>query len=96
MAELGPVYNVELIERLPLHGSCFFQAMPNRRDLIQVQQVNERAAAGYEVLLSHYLELKALTEKLQKQVDSGRDALSSVAGAIELVASAARKELGEA
>lgn len=51
--EIGPVYDVELIDTLPLQGSML-QAMPNRADLIRVRKVNERTAAGYEVLLRHW------------------------------------------
>lgn len=58
MSEKGPVYGVELIGDLPLGTSSMFQAMPDRSDLEHVRKVNERVAAGYEVLLSHYQRLK--------------------------------------
>ena len=53
--ELGPVFGSQLIDSLPLGGGgMFHQAMPNRRDLVEVRKVSERTAAGYEVLLSQY------------------------------------------
>jgi len=56
--QTGPVYGVELIDSLPIGNSGFKQAMPGRKDLEQVRKSNERVAAGYEVLLAHYQELK--------------------------------------
>jgi hypothetical protein len=58
MIEYGPVYGVELITDLPLDGGML-QAMPSRRDLLQVRDINERTVAGYEVLLEHYHRLQA-------------------------------------
>ncbi len=55
--ETGPVYDVPLIDSLPLTPSWMRQAMPSRQDLEQVRKVNERTAAGYEVLLAHYRRL---------------------------------------
>ena len=55
-SESGPVYGVRLIKSLPL-GSCgMVQAMPSKADLEQVRTVNERVAAGFEVLTDHYRE----------------------------------------
>lgn len=63
--EFGPVYGVALIDTLPLGetgGMC--QAMPNREDLEHVAKRNTRVAAGYEILLGHYITLRdKLTEK---------------------------------
>ena len=55
--EVGPVYGVKLIDSMPLNGGTMYQAMPSRADLEQVRKVNERVAAGFEVLLGHYREL---------------------------------------
>jgi len=52
--QLGPVYGVPLIDEMPLGNSYMVQAMPSRADLEQVRRINERVAAGYEVLLHHY------------------------------------------
>lgn len=57
MVEKGPIYGVELIDTLPLgKAGGMLQAMPNRDDLRGVRCA--RVAAGYEVLLAHYLELR--------------------------------------
>lgn len=56
MSEVGPIYNVPLIDSLPIGTGMMKQAMPSRQDLLQVQQLSERTVAGYEVLLSHYSE----------------------------------------
>lgn len=52
--ELGPVYGVELISTLKLHGGVMMQAMPSRSDLQRAVAGNMRVVAGYEVLLSKY------------------------------------------
>jgi hypothetical protein len=53
--EVGPIYNVPLIETLPLGSNGgMLQQMPNRQDLEDVRQMSERVVAGYEVLLNHY------------------------------------------
>jgi len=62
--ESGPVYGVRLIKTLPLGKGMMLQAMPSKQDLQQVQKVNERTAAGYEVLLSHYQELLIYKEAM--------------------------------
>ena len=51
--ETGPVYNVVLIDVLPI-GFGMSQAMPSRSDLCAAQRVNERVVAGYELLLESY------------------------------------------
>lgn len=61
MSEKGPIYGVELIDSLPLGKSGMLQAMPTRDDLRSVRC--ERVAAGYEVLLAHYLELKKRVDR---------------------------------
>lgn len=61
--QYGPVYEVRLIDTLPLgRNDSLRQQMPNRQDLEEVRQVNERVAAGYEVLLHHYLKLLEKTD----------------------------------
>lgn len=70
MSENGPIYGVELIDTLPLGKSGMLQAMPTRDDLRSVRC--ERVAAGYEVLLAHYLELKKrfeLTDDVKAAAD---------------------------
>ena len=57
--EKGPVYGVELISSLPLGKGAMTQAMPSRSDLTAIVKHHGRVAAGYEVLLSHYTNLKA-------------------------------------
>ena len=51
----GPIYDVQLIESLPLGGGGMMQAMPSREDLMACGKRFQRVAAGYEVLLHHYL-----------------------------------------
>ena len=53
--ERGPVYDVQLIESLPLGGGGMIQQMPSREDLMVCGKRFQRVAAGYEVLLHHYL-----------------------------------------
>ena len=55
LPERGPVYDVQLIESLPLGGGGMMQQMPNREDLMVCGTRFQRVAAGYEVLLHHYL-----------------------------------------
>jgi hypothetical protein len=57
MSDKGPVYGVQLIDTLPLGQGGMLQQLPCRSDLEKVCKVSYRTAAGYEVLLSHYLEL---------------------------------------
>jgi len=74
MSEVGPIYNVPLIDSLPLGTGMMQQAMPSRQDLLRVQQLSQRVVAGYEVLLSHYQasqkRFAALEAKLQSITDS--------------------------
>lgn len=67
----GPVYGVQLLETLPLGKGGMLQAMPSKDDLKQVQRINERTVAGFEVLTEHYREqcnmvssLKAVIERV--------------------------------
>jgi len=56
--ETGPIYNVPLINSLPLCSAApdgMRQAMPNRADLERVNKLSARTAAGYELLLATYL-----------------------------------------
>ena len=55
LPERGPVYDVQLIESLPLGGGGMIQQMPSREDLMVCGKRFQRVAAGYEVLLHHYL-----------------------------------------
>lgn len=55
LPEKGPVYDVDLIDSLPLGGGGMMQAMPSREDLMECGKRFQRVAAGYEVLLHHYL-----------------------------------------
>lgn len=66
---LGPVYGVELIRDLPLGSGGMRQAMPSRQDLKQVREFNERTAAGYEILLQHYLAQRDMIEALTASID---------------------------
>ena len=54
LPERGPIYDVQLIESLPLGGGGMMQAMPNREDLMACGKQFRRVAAGYEILLYHY------------------------------------------
>lgn len=67
--ESGPIYGVRLIKTLPLGKGVMLQAMPSKRDLQDVQKVNERTVAGYEVLLSHYEKQTAEVAKLKGLMD---------------------------
>ena len=63
----GPIYDVELIDSLPLgqFGTLdTLQAMPSAADLRRVREVSERTVAGYEVLLSHFRRLQEENERL--------------------------------
>lgn len=60
----GPLYRVQLIDSLPLGDGGFSQAMPSSEDLRQVQQLNQRVVAGYEVLLKHFQVYHAVIEYL--------------------------------
>lgn len=77
--ERGPVYGVELLESLPLDGGSMRQALPSRRDLEHVRKVNERTAAGYEVLLEHYRRLQAENGRLRAKLQRVRDWLMHLA-----------------
>lgn len=57
MSDRGPIYNVQLIDTLPLGTGGMLQQMPDRKDLEKVLHISQRTVAGYEVLLSHYLAL---------------------------------------
>jgi len=68
MTEIGPIYNVPLIDTLPLGTRGMLQACPTRADLKQVAVVNERTAAAYEVLLGHYQRLQEEIERLEQAI----------------------------
>lgn len=66
LPERGPVYDVALIDSLPLGGGGMMQAMPNREDLMACGKRFQRVAAGYEVLLHHYLIAINTISKIEK------------------------------
>ncbi len=66
----GPIYGVRLIDSLPLGGGGMSQAMPTRKDLQQVGKVNNRTAAGYEVLLHHYRQRGDKIERMKEMLES--------------------------
>jgi len=76
--EVGPIYGVPLIRTLLLGvNGGMVQQMPSRSDLVDVRQVSERVAAGYEVLLSHYrqkcVEIAELKSQIERLKDERRD-----------------------
>lgn len=73
MSETGPIYNVDLIESLPLDGGGMRQAMPSRSDLTEASKRFMRVAAGYEVLLSNY-------QREVKKIEAAIDLISSFGG----------------
>ena len=85
MAEnTGPIYNVPLINSLPLCSAApdgMRQAMPNRADLERVNKLSARTAAGYEVLLAHYLSAQAVVDKLPVYADTGKPFIPDKDGA---------------
>ena len=66
VSEYGPIYGVKLIGSLPIGDGAWSQAMPTREDLIKSRKFGDRLAAGYEVLLARYCELKK-----QQQTERG-------------------------
>jgi hypothetical protein len=78
--EVGPVYDVELIDSLPLgDGGGMRQAMPSRKDLERALGLRysypqaTRVVAGYEVLLNHYHRLVAEVAELKGEKAEGED-----------------------
>ena len=72
LPERGPVYDVQLIESLPLGGGGMMQAMPSREDLMACGRRFQRVAAGYEVLLHHYLIAIDTISKIEKAGEQWR------------------------
>ncbi len=74
-AENGPIYNVTLIDVLPIGEGGWQQQMPSRKDLILCGHSHKRVAAGYEVLLAHYhrvcAERDRLHQVMQAVIESG-------------------------
>lgn len=68
--ELGPIYNVPLLDSLPLnYGSDdMLQQLPSRADLMGVipYRQGQRVVAGYEVLLNHWRDQKAERDAIRK------------------------------
>lgn len=65
MTETGPIYNVPLIDTLPLGYGGMWQQLPSRQDLEDVRTMSQRTVAGYEVLMKHYHEAKAKLDELE-------------------------------
>src|SRR5690554_1205315 len=65
----GPIYNVPLIDWLPLGDSGMRQAMPTRDDLEKVAKISTRTAAGYEVLLGKHENLVDIMGRFVAYVD---------------------------
>ena len=60
----GPVYGVELFERLPISHSTMIQACPSRSELERVHdQASARTVAAYEILTDHFREALALLKR---------------------------------
>jgi hypothetical protein len=68
--EHGPIYNVPLIDSLPLTEGGMRQAMPSRADLDAVHYRHDRVVAGYEVLLAHYQESQAQLSALRAELEA--------------------------
>jgi hypothetical protein len=68
--DIGPIYNVKLLDTLPLGSGELQQQMPSRNDLIRVQEISERTVAGYEVLLWHWWQQQDEIERLNAEVAS--------------------------
>ena len=68
----GPVYDVQLIESLPLGGGDMVQQMPSREDLMECGRRFQRVAAGYEVLLHHYHVAIDAINKIEKASEEWR------------------------
>jgi len=56
MSGKGPIYEVELIDSLPINSGPMRQAMPSEHDLSTIMGTahTNRTVAGYEVLLNHW------------------------------------------
>lgn len=81
MSEIGPIYGIELIDKLPLNykqPDGWTQAMPSQADLLGVRndQKSHRVAAGYEVLLSHWREQGKELTQLQAELTRLRTELT--------------------
>ena len=72
LPERGPIYDVQLIESLPLGGGGMMQEMPSREDLMACGKRFQRVAAGYEVLLHHYLIAINAISKIEKAGEEWR------------------------
>lgn len=85
MSEKGPIYDVQLLEELPLGKSGMFQVMPGRNELKRVMRLSQRTVAAYEVLTSHYLrereEVERLTAVLRRVLD-GKWSLTEIQEAL--------------
>ena len=69
MQETGPIYNVPLIDTLPLGSGGVLQQMPSRDDLQSCSKRFMRVAAAYEVLLNHYRKAVVDAERYRKLRD---------------------------
>lgn len=66
--ETGPIYGVDLIDTLPLNGGIK-QQMPSRADLEEIQQINDRVVAGYEVAIAHLAALQQRNDELTEAIE---------------------------
>ena len=67
--ETGPIWNVPLIDTLPLGDGGMLQAMPSYWHLVWCREAShERVAAGYEVLLAHYHKVCEERDRLKSLV----------------------------
>lgn len=73
----GPVYSVDLtIDTLPIGGGMT-QQLPSASDLARVKEVSERTAAGYEVLMAHYIDLRASLASAESRLAIAVEALEA-------------------
>lgn len=91
--EVGPIFGVELLDRLPFDDCSMFQALPNRRDLVEVKKSklagSGRLSSGYEVLLEHYRRAQAENAELRQQLAEAKaviDKLPKTADGVPVVA----------
>ena len=76
--EVGPTYNVPLLDSLPLNLGAttgMYQALPSRQDLQDAIAVGAagRLTSGYEVLLNYYYEQQKEIEGLELMLKAAID-----------------------
>lgn len=79
MSERGPIYDVELcVTSLPIGTGGMSQAMPTANDLTRVaNDCSQRTAAGYEVLLAHYVDQRDQLTALRARIENAIVAATS-------------------